>query len=338
MAEQSSELSDTTDEPVSLTWNQRQSQEARERIMAALRVVIEQGLPSSISDRIKALEAKGICAGSLYRHRDLWHPDCLSQTAEPIQSSLFTPIEADCPDTEWLEPLQNGLFAPIGDNKFVQFAANPLVQAAKHLKSGGSRGVSTGSGNDGGDPRSMSAAPALPQSIARQVAFEKARRLAHAHIQKQRQLDLWAESGDLILMSEAMRSVQAIHQPAIGSALETDRNLHHYPLGGKSDLGLGGLLDDVATTSPVADLVIARADTPAIAATSFPPPSGFSSALLLPVDLSDLICQIQIDLRRLAWTSAALKQFIADRFDGKSRAQLNEQELRKLIYELRVLV
>ena len=338
-AEQSSELSDATDEPVSLTWNQRQSQEARERIMAALRVVIEQGLPSRVSDRIKALEAQGIGAGSLYRHRDLWHPNCLSQTAEPIQSSLFTPVEADCLDTECLEPIQSRLFAPVEANKLMQFAANPLVQAAMHLiKLGGSRGVSTGSRNDGGDPVIASADSASAQSIARQVMAEKARRLDHAHVQKQRQLDLWAESGDPILMSEAMRSVQAIHQPAIGSALETDRNLYHYLLGGQSGLGLIGLSAAAAATSPDADLVIARADTPAIATTSFPPPSGFSSAVLPPVDLSDLICQIQIDLRRLAWTSAASKQFIADRFDGKSRAQLNEQELRKLTYELRVLV
>jgi hypothetical protein len=62
-----------------LTWNQQQSQSARERIRQALANLLDQNaLPAQTSARFKALTHAGIGGGSLYRHKDLWHPDFLS--------------------------------------------------------------------------------------------------------------------------------------------------------------------------------------------------------------------------------------------------------------------
>jgi hypothetical protein len=46
-------------------------------------------------------------------------------------------------------------------------------------------------------------------------------------------------------------------------------------------------------------------------------------------------CRRQV--QRLGWSSAQLVQFIADRFGGKRRAQLSDDELVSLLYQLQSL-
>ncbi|NJO80305.1 MAG: hypothetical protein HC827_18535 [Cyanobacteria bacterium RM1_2_2] len=76
-------LEDTTaSAQPSLTWNQQQSQAARERIRQAIANLLNQdALPTQASARFKALTSAGIGGGSLYRHKDLWHPDFLNLDA-----------------------------------------------------------------------------------------------------------------------------------------------------------------------------------------------------------------------------------------------------------------
>lgn len=60
------------------SWNQQQSQAARERIRHAIADLLEQGkLPTNATARFKILVQYKIGGGSLYRHRDLWHPNFL---------------------------------------------------------------------------------------------------------------------------------------------------------------------------------------------------------------------------------------------------------------------
>lgn len=57
------------------TWNQQQREAARERIRRAIADLLNRGiLPATATARFHALRKYGIGGGSLYRHRDLWHP------------------------------------------------------------------------------------------------------------------------------------------------------------------------------------------------------------------------------------------------------------------------
>ena len=74
------------------TWNQQKSERTRERIRSAIADLLETGsLPSSATARFKALLDYKIGGGSLYRHRDLWHPNYLTET----EFNLETPVERD---------------------------------------------------------------------------------------------------------------------------------------------------------------------------------------------------------------------------------------------------
>jgi Txe/YoeB family toxin of Txe-Axe toxin-antitoxin module len=59
-------------------WNEQQSESAREKIRGAIADLLEKdSLPSSATQRFKCLLAYRIGGGSLYRHKDLWHPNYL---------------------------------------------------------------------------------------------------------------------------------------------------------------------------------------------------------------------------------------------------------------------
>ena len=77
------------------TWNQQQSSAARDRICRALADLLENAaLPIGATARFHALRQYGIGGGSLYRHRDLWHP---SEVAEPVENPPDPPsLLEDC--------------------------------------------------------------------------------------------------------------------------------------------------------------------------------------------------------------------------------------------------
>lgn len=51
-------------------------------------------------------------------------------------------------------------------------------------------------------------------------------------------------------------------------------------------------------------------------------------------DVSDVIAQVQVQIRRLGWTFEQAQQFIAEKFDGRRRSQLSNDELMLLLYYL----
>jgi hypothetical protein len=68
------------------SWNQQQSTATRERIRKAIGHLLEtNALPAGATSRFKALTQTGIGGGSLYRHRDLWHPEFLN-AAPPMEN------------------------------------------------------------------------------------------------------------------------------------------------------------------------------------------------------------------------------------------------------------
>ncbi|NJR58782.1 MAG: hypothetical protein HC769_07945 [Cyanobacteria bacterium CRU_2_1] len=69
---------ETADSSPQSSWNQKQSESARERICKAIADLLNQNaLPFGATARFHALTQYGIGGGSLYRHRDLWHPNFL---------------------------------------------------------------------------------------------------------------------------------------------------------------------------------------------------------------------------------------------------------------------
>ena len=118
------------------TWNQQQSESARERIRQAVTDLLKEGLlPSGATARFKVLTQCGIGGGSLYRHRDLWHPDSfqekLCNSEELISRNSNANINTDernvsqCGSNQYesnpdpIEPKATSLFPTIGGNVLI---------------------------------------------------------------------------------------------------------------------------------------------------------------------------------------------------------------------------
>jgi len=70
-------------------WNLQQQEAARERIRTAVASLLEQEtLPAGISERFKALAGQGISGATLYKHKDLWHPEALYPVEIPPDPPL----------------------------------------------------------------------------------------------------------------------------------------------------------------------------------------------------------------------------------------------------------
>lgn len=69
-----------SEQPKETSWNQQKSEDTRKKIQAAIADLLEKNqLPSQTTERFKILTSYGIGGGSLYRHRDLWHPEDLEK-------------------------------------------------------------------------------------------------------------------------------------------------------------------------------------------------------------------------------------------------------------------
>lgn len=74
------------------TWNQQQAAGARDRIRQALAELLEQrALPSNATARFRVLASYGIGGGTLYNHRDLWHPKHLVLSLQPVENPPYPP-------------------------------------------------------------------------------------------------------------------------------------------------------------------------------------------------------------------------------------------------------
>jgi hypothetical protein len=97
-------------------WNQRQSEAARDRIRRAIADLLEKDcLPAKATARFQALLQYNIGGGSLYRHRDLWHPDYLVENP-PNPPDCNRDSQLDCVEdaSNWLNP--TSLFPGAGGN------------------------------------------------------------------------------------------------------------------------------------------------------------------------------------------------------------------------------
>lgn len=179
------------------TWNQQQSTAARSRIQAAIADLLETGtLPSSATERFQRLTSYGIGGGSLYRHRDLWHPANLvpEPDAQPVENppdppTLNSDIEGDA---DWQSPSMSltSLFAESGRNVPVDLGFAAIVPPKTAIA--GSNSLET-----------------LSQ-----------RRVAAQAAQIARMQQFW-QSDDPILMAEALRWSQ-MHPDSLCLSLSID--------------------------------------------------------------------------------------------------------------------
>jgi hypothetical protein len=139
------EPKELTDPPEadSLTWNQRQSQAARERIREAIATMLEQStLPAAKTARREALRTYGIANATLDKHQDLWWG-----TPEPLSEAGYHPVSAGDEATKCPEPLPEAGYHPVRDNKLYDLAAGVAPQepapGSQAFNVGGSGGFST---------------------------------------------------------------------------------------------------------------------------------------------------------------------------------------------------
>jgi hypothetical protein len=111
------------------SWNQQQLESARDRIRNAIADLLEKELlPSQATRRFKALLQYQIGGGSLYRHRDLWHPRFLmNDSLEDLQqlnsensaqacTSLLPNDGGNCPSNGHSDNSTLQFLAPVGSN------------------------------------------------------------------------------------------------------------------------------------------------------------------------------------------------------------------------------
>ena len=219
------------------SWNQRQSAVTRDRIKQAIAELLERnGLPIRPTARFQALLKFGIGGASLYRHRDLWHPNYFGIDSSPTVTEIFDFSVENPPDPQsfkagsqsdgvedasnWLSP--SSLLSTLGGDSLpskVSSDFNASDTAANDSNSNDDHSV---------DNQVVSASEPLQGSQyiqqvlfrvrAQQEAFQEATRLTHAQHQQiksevaQRQqiqrMQQFLESGDPILMAEAMAWAQ----------------------------------------------------------------------------------------------------------------------------------
>lgn len=185
----------------SLTHNQQQQTSARERIRQAIASLLTTNtLPVAPTARFHALTAQGIGGATLYRHRDLWHPNYLTSNYDLISVESI-PVETS-KQVDKLEPGAENLLAPLPSNlpfKMISGldclnATNPLnhqsllvAVASNHLEDNGLSDRQQAFINQGSNN--------FPQ-VGREFNFVE-------------RVSRYLQSGDPILQSEAHAFVQS---------------------------------------------------------------------------------------------------------------------------------
>lgn len=273
------------------TWNQQQSSGARERIRSALAVMLEQGtLPPSTTARFRALVQLGIGGSTLYRHRDLWHPQAVDIASDSSSDMALT----SSLDLDRVEPLSSES-PPVPPNTFVSVAASDCVTASAALTD---KTLFPPLGRnpfqDGGlvDQRSRS-----PMQLGRNsTVMELTRSQTRLNCQRDR-MEQFLQSGDPILMAEAMTWVNQ-HQE---SQLIPPDPVH-------SALGMSAAAS--AREFPCSDDSGRR---------------GVNGVDY--VDYSDLLAGISVQIQCGQWSSAAVRDRLVQLFGKRSQALLTDSEL-----------
>lgn len=124
----------------SKNWNQEQSQNTRDRIFQAIADLLEQNaLPIQTTARFKALLNYGIGGGSLYRHKDLWHPGFLNLPDQELKELDLSDHQKNSSSSEIAPdsaPNSTSLLLPAGGNALTDVVSEPLDRSSFELTGG----------------------------------------------------------------------------------------------------------------------------------------------------------------------------------------------------------
>ncbi len=197
-------------------WNQQQSEAARDRIRGAIADLLEkQNPPASIRDRFQALTQYGIGGGSLYKHRDLWHPQYFS-----IQESFqeIQDFDSLSSDSESVYPLDSdSLSSEIQNNNQLNSPAleaeSPVLAASNctSLLPSNGRNASASSTPTATEDETLgitgrNPAPFLELLQSRLHQLSESQSLAQS--QQFARIQSFLASGDGILVTEAISWMQ----------------------------------------------------------------------------------------------------------------------------------
>ncbi|HEY9640011.1 MAG TPA: hypothetical protein V6C57_05975 [Coleofasciculaceae cyanobacterium] len=310
------------------TWNQQQSEAARERIRKAIADMLEtDSLPSGATKRFQALTRCGISGRSLYRHRDLWHPNYLgTDLSHPLGFTSLTDALLDCAAGASNSDSPTSLLDTVGGNaRADQELSDHLLQMAQLQGDNSHFSPSCGdfsAASASNSARSDCGKPELPQQPSAQATpdiqpipftaqswlevSQEASRVAHEAVDRIRQeadqtaqitrMQRYLASGDAILMAEAMAWAEV--NPGV-------LNVEAVRLCAAIRLG-----DGAFQSAPSA--LDARQS---------------EEWQLQTLDLSDVLVAISIHLRRLQWTADQTSTDLLGRFGKPIRSMLSELEL-----------
>jgi hypothetical protein len=178
------------------SWNEQRSQDTRCKIRQAIAQMLETNtLPSTITNRFKALLDYGIGGSSLYKHRDLWHPDYLQLQVglkTDLQTGLQKPLDLGAQSIQCTEQAR-----PKEEEKDLSSSTSLFVQ------NDGNSSVSKGFGDRTDEQR-----PAVSNSLNDPQVFLKLLRVDRDRLNQQfvsqaEKMQRYLHSGDPILVAEA---------------------------------------------------------------------------------------------------------------------------------------
>jgi hypothetical protein len=192
------------------TWHEQKQEDARERIKQAISHLLESNqLPTGPTARFNALVQFGIGGGTLYKHRDLWHPEHLMPVV-PVENPPHPPDLApertesapECPNLLLAEPSNT----PLG--LLLSGSQDPLTETISSNTRSGPGGIE-GFKQRLAEIRALQDYKRAAQQEARQQLqlFPKSSSPSPAYLAKMQQ---WLESGDKALVVEAQAFFQAI--------------------------------------------------------------------------------------------------------------------------------
>lgn len=326
-------------EEEALSWNQQRSQAARERIRQAIADLLNKGtLPTNATARFHALTSYGIGGGSLYRHRDLWHPAHLVETP-PHPPNLLKGSSMDCASGAAIEGspksllLENDGNSPTSDDcrNFSVIDRSSIDGNSLSDKESSVHTSSNSSIHSSEQQEELEGIRYVQQILfeiqernqtdraaAKQAPIQgKQRKQEGARAAQSQRMQQYWDSGDPILMAEAQQ--WALANPGILNIPKPSDQPQQREVDGLADL-------PIATELPKQ---IEHLACGAIVPEEFEPEAAepIDGENFEVADLSDVLAQISVHRQRLGWTLIQAQEVLSQHFGKTSQALLTDSEL-----------
>lgn len=334
-------------EEEALTWNQQRSQAARERIRQAIADLLNKGtLPSNATARFHALTSYGIGGGSLYRHRDLWHPAHLVENP-PDPPNPLTAFSVDCargaatersPKSLLLEndsnsPTSNGCRdfsaidrSSIDGNSLSDKESSVHTSSNSSIHSSEQQGELEGIGYVQQILFEIQERNQADRAAAKQAPIQgKQRKQEEARTAQIQRMQQYWDSGDSILMAEAQQ--WAMTNPGILSFPETFDQPQPKEPGALADLPIERELAEQVEHLVCGAIIPGELEPEAA--------EPINEEGLEVTDLSEILAQISVHRQRLGWTPVQVQEELSHRFGKTSQAMLTDSELMEWLNWLR---